>query len=278
MSNTFPGIPSPPEDRGELTSPPTPPAPQDRVDGPSPVPPPPPPPIPPPTGPYQPAPPYMPPRQTVAGFAVASMVLGILWIYWIGSILAVIFGHIALSQIKRANGWKTGRGMAIAGVVLGWIGVVTLPLFIIAAIVTADEDDAAPATDNARGLEDDSGALDGAYQVDWTTSDLVAAGVPESAVRDLAMAGTFTWTFDDGDLAFLGVFPDGTILRCDGSYTVTDERLALQRYAPCVPWRFTSTWKLTDRGLVLTDALLDGQPQPLLDVWMCQKPWREIRG
>jgi hypothetical protein len=218
----------------------------------------------------------------VAGFAVASMVLGILWIYWIGSILAVIFGHIALSQIKRANGWKTGRGMAIAGVVLGWIGMVTLALFIIGTIVSANDDDAARPTDrtradNTQDFEQDPGVLNGAYQVEWTTSDLVAAGVPESAVRDFALAGSFTWTFEDGDLAFLGEFPDGTVLRCDGSYTVTDWRLAMQRYAPCWPWRFKATWTLSDRGLVLTNGQIDGQRNPALDVWF-QKPWREVSG
>lgn len=56
-----------------------------------------------------------------SGLAIASMVLGILWIYWIGSVLAVIFGHIALSQTK--DPMVGGRGMAIAGVVLGWVGI-----------------------------------------------------------------------------------------------------------------------------------------------------------
>jgi hypothetical protein len=69
---------------------------------------------------------------TVAGLAIASMVLGILWIYWIGSVLAIIFGHIALSQIKNSNGWKTGRGMAIAGVVLGYIAMAVLVIGIVA--------------------------------------------------------------------------------------------------------------------------------------------------
>ena len=50
------------------------------------------------------------------------MVLGILWVYWIGSILAVIFGHVALSQIRKDPSIQ-GRGMAVAGVVLGWVGV-----------------------------------------------------------------------------------------------------------------------------------------------------------
>jgi hypothetical protein len=73
----------------------------------------------------------------VNGFAIASMVLGILWLYWVGSILAVIFGHISLNQIKKSDGMQTGRGMAIAGVVLGWIGVGTLLAVIVIAVVAA---------------------------------------------------------------------------------------------------------------------------------------------
>jgi hypothetical protein len=68
--------------------------------------------------------------------AIASMVLGIVWIYWIGSILAVVFGHIALRQIKR-DPYSTGRGMAIAGLVLGYVGVAVL-VALIAAIAFWD--------------------------------------------------------------------------------------------------------------------------------------------
>jgi hypothetical protein len=60
------------------------------------------------------------------GLAVASMILGILWVCWIGSILAVLFGHIALSQIKKSQGAQQGRGFAITGLVLGYLGVVSL--------------------------------------------------------------------------------------------------------------------------------------------------------
>jgi hypothetical protein len=66
------------------------------------------------------------------GMAIASMVLGILWLWWVGSILAVIFGHVALSQTKKDPS-QGGRGMAIAGVVLGWIGVAVLILALLAA-------------------------------------------------------------------------------------------------------------------------------------------------
>jgi hypothetical protein len=56
--------------------------------------------------------------------AIASLVLGILWIYWIGSILALVFGYVAQQQIRQRG--ESGGGMAIAGIVLGWIGAATL--------------------------------------------------------------------------------------------------------------------------------------------------------
>lgn len=68
------------------------------------------------------------------GFAIASLVLGILWVYWIGSILALIFGYVAKRDIDRSGGAQSGRGMAIAGIVLGWVGVGTLVLFLIFAV------------------------------------------------------------------------------------------------------------------------------------------------
>jgi hypothetical protein len=65
------------------------------------------------------------------GFSIAALVLGIIWLYWIGSILALVFGYIAKGQIERSGGSETGLGMAIAGIVLGWIGVATLLGFVI---------------------------------------------------------------------------------------------------------------------------------------------------
>ena len=65
------------------------------------------------------------------GFAIASLVLGIVWIYWIGSILALVFGYVAKRQIDRSNGAESGRGLAIAGIVLGWIGIAVLALILL---------------------------------------------------------------------------------------------------------------------------------------------------
>jgi uncharacterized membrane protein len=62
---------------------------------------------------------YMGPQQT-SGKAIAALVLSLLGI----SILAVIFGHSASSEIKRSGGRLGGGGMATAGIVLGWLGMV----------------------------------------------------------------------------------------------------------------------------------------------------------
>jgi preprotein translocase subunit SecG len=76
--------------------------------------------------------------------AIASMVCGILWMYWLGSILALVFGYVAKSQIDKSHGTQTGRGMAVAGIVLGWVGVGFLVLFILLAIVSSATSDRSP--------------------------------------------------------------------------------------------------------------------------------------
>ncbi len=57
--------------------------------------------------------------------AVVSLIFGILcWIGlpFIGAIVAVICGHSARGEIRRAPpGMIEGDGMAVAGLILGWI-------------------------------------------------------------------------------------------------------------------------------------------------------------
>ncbi len=57
-----------------------------------------------------------------AQLAMASMILGLLGgciLPFIGSLLAVVFGHMALNQMRR-TGVQKGRGLAIAGLILGY--------------------------------------------------------------------------------------------------------------------------------------------------------------
>ncbi len=67
--------------------------------------------------------------------AIVSLVLGIVWFFWIGSLVGLILGLIALRQIRERD--EGGRGIAIAGIVLGAVGVAILALLIILAAIGA---------------------------------------------------------------------------------------------------------------------------------------------
>ena len=99
----------------------------------------PPPPPPPPPGyiPYTYGQPYAAaPRRS--GLGIASMVLGIVavvipcfWVFQIPGVLAIIFGAISLSQFSKNAVAYTGRGMAVAGLVLGLVSLVILLLVLV---------------------------------------------------------------------------------------------------------------------------------------------------
>jgi hypothetical protein len=80
------------------------------------------------------APAYVPPVPVATnGLAVASLVLGIVWIFWLGSLLALIFGYVAKGQVNESEGTQSGKGLAIAGIALGWVGVGTFCLMMLMA-------------------------------------------------------------------------------------------------------------------------------------------------
>ncbi|GAB4100773.1 DUF4190 domain-containing protein [Sinomonas halotolerans] len=56
------------------------------------------------------------PSQRTNGLAIAALISS----FFI-SLLGVILGHIALNQIKRTG--EGGRGLAIAGLVIGYAGI-----------------------------------------------------------------------------------------------------------------------------------------------------------
>ena len=71
---------------------------------------------------------YQPSYQstTTSTLAIVSLVFGILtWLLlpFIGAIVAIVCGHLARSEIRRAPAGTVveGNGMAIAGLVLGYV-------------------------------------------------------------------------------------------------------------------------------------------------------------
>ncbi len=72
----------------------------------------------------------------VDGYAVASLVCGILGLFTLfTAIPALVLGIISLGRFKRDPQYRSGKGMAIAGVVLG--GLVLFAVLLIIGIVAA---------------------------------------------------------------------------------------------------------------------------------------------
>ena len=75
--------------------------------------------------------------------AIAAMVLGILgvtvglclWFLPVMQVLAIIFGHISLSKINATG--LPGRGMAITGIVTGYVGLALAVVIFLASLFGA---------------------------------------------------------------------------------------------------------------------------------------------
>ncbi len=70
-----------------------------------------------------------------SGLAVASLVLGILSMLCAGiltAVPAVITGHMARGEIRRSGGRTGGDGMALTGLILGYV---TIGLTVVALIL-----------------------------------------------------------------------------------------------------------------------------------------------
>lgn len=68
--------------------------------------------------------------------AVASLVCALLWLFWFGSLLAVVLGHRSLRSLSR-SGYTRGRRLAVAGLVIGYLGFALLVIGSIGAAMSA---------------------------------------------------------------------------------------------------------------------------------------------
>lgn len=97
-----------------------------------------PPPAPPAAGqPYMAAPSYAayptgPKTNTLAIVSLVASIVGVTLFPFIGNLVGVITGHISLGQIKRTG--ESGRGLALAGVIVGWVGLAIMIILTIVVI------------------------------------------------------------------------------------------------------------------------------------------------
>ena len=73
--------------------------------------------------------------QETSGKAIASLICGLFFFFLPVTIVAIILGHLSLSDIKKSAGRLKGQGLAVAGLVLGYMGVLFIPFFLIIAAI-----------------------------------------------------------------------------------------------------------------------------------------------
>lgn len=79
------------------------------------------------------------PRPVMLGTAIASLVLGFLGLtilFGIAGILAVVFGHLALGQIKQYPDRYSGKGPALAGMIMGYVAIGLMLILLIVLLIT----------------------------------------------------------------------------------------------------------------------------------------------
>src|SRR5277367_929149 len=70
-----------------------------------------------------------------SGKAIASLIMAILIFIPFSAVVAIVLGHLSLSEIRKSAGRLTGEGLAKAGLILGYAEIALIPLVLIIAAI-----------------------------------------------------------------------------------------------------------------------------------------------
>jgi hypothetical protein len=76
-----------------------------------------------------------PSESHTSGKAIASLICGIFFFILPAAVVAIILGHLSYSEIGKSLGRIRGRGLALAGLILGYFGVAFIPFILIIAAI-----------------------------------------------------------------------------------------------------------------------------------------------
>jgi hypothetical protein len=131
---------------------------------------------------------------------VAALAAGFLC--FVGPIVAIVFGHIARSRIKRSG--ESGSGMALAGLIIGYIEVALGVAFVVVVIIVAvntNGDATGSAQRLARQIEAEANRTGGSPR----DGDVVRRAIREAGFSDdqvlVGSSGQYAVTATNDELA-----------------------------------------------------------------------------
>lgn len=132
------------------------------------------------------------PAQTppkISGLAIASLLCGLSgFLLFFTAIPAVICGHIAGSRIKASNGRITGKGMALAGLIMGYMMIAVFPIGLMAAM-------AIPAFQKVRSASQEKAIINNLRQIDAAAQQfMLETGKTRVTYTDIVGPGKYVTT------------------------------------------------------------------------------------
>ncbi|MFZ0859653.1 MAG: DUF4190 domain-containing protein [Candidatus Sulfotelmatobacter sp.] len=79
--------------------------------------------------------PAPPGNAETSGKAIFSLLCGLLFFIPFLFVAAIVFGHLALSEIRKSAGHLKGEGIAMTGLVLGYVWIAGIPIILIIAAI-----------------------------------------------------------------------------------------------------------------------------------------------
>lgn len=155
-------------------------------------------------------PPVHPNDVRTDGKAIGSLVCGILSLFCFSiftGIPAVILGHLSRSAIRQSMGRLKGEGMALAGLITGYISIALIPIVFIMATI------AIPTLLRSRQAANESGAIANLRTINSTEAQLKSTTGEYGDVNALIRAKLLDDSFTRSKTGY-----DYAVMISEGSY------------------------------------------------------------
>jgi Domain of unknown function (DUF4190) len=189
--------------------------------------------------------------------AVISLACGLLFFVPLAFVAAIVFGHLGLSEIRRSAGRLKGEGIAIAGLVLGYLWIAGIPIALVLAPI------AIPNLQRARIAADEVSAIAGVRTITAAETSYAAAHSGEGytcSLSSLRQTGLISQRVANGQ-------KNGYVFELSGCLPGADGTANSKYHVVAYPLRLHRTGERSfcaDESAVLK-VVTEGSPQQCLE-------------